>query len=120
MKSLINIKKLRAKQGSQLAEVSLDGTVLYPLLIAPEMCTTFGHEWSGLERERHGTWWRLYKLLKPRLDALLIAPWAWRPDAVSACLHVLRERPRKRKLQRLPSRVMALQHSLHYLPHAAE
>jgi hypothetical protein len=79
----------------------------------------FGHEWSGLDRERHGTWWRLYKLLKTRLEAILIAPWARRPAAVSAGLHVLMERPRKRKLQRLPSRVMELQHSLNRLSNAA-
>ena len=119
MKSLINIKKLRAKQGSQLAEVYLYGKVLYQLLIEQEMCTTFGYEWSGLGRERQGTWWRLYKLLKTRLDAILIAQWTWRPEAVSACFHVLMERPRKRKLQRLPSRVMELRHSLNRLSNAA-
>jgi hypothetical protein len=119
MKSLINIKKLRAKQGRQLAEVYLYGTGLYQLSMEQAMWTTFGHEWSGLGRERHGTWWRLYKLLKPRLDAILMAPWAWRPDAVAACVHVRMERPRKRKLQRLPSRVMELQHSLNRLPNAA-
>ena len=85
MKRLRNIKQLSAKQGSQLAAVSLYGTVLYQRIIAQEMCPTFGHEWSGRDRERHGTWWRLYKLLKTRLDALLIAPWARRPEAVSAC-----------------------------------
>jgi hypothetical protein len=119
MKSLININKLRAKRGSQLAEVYLYGKVLYLLLVDQEMRTTFGHAWGGLDQERQGTWWRLYKLVKARLDALLIARWNWRQEAVPACLHVLRERPRKRRLQRLPSRVVELQQSLAALPDVA-
>ena len=76
------------------------------------MCTLFGHVWGRLDQERLGTWWRLYKLMKARLDAFLIARWNWRQEAVPASLHVLMERPRKRKLQSLPRRVVELQHSL--------
>jgi ADP-heptose:LPS heptosyltransferase len=83
------------------------------------MRTTFGHEGGGLAGERHGTWWRLYKLLKARFDAMLIAQWAWRAEAVPACFHVLMERPRKRKLQRLPRRVVELRHMLTTLSQAA-
>ena len=119
MKSLITIHKLRAKRGRKRAAVSLYGPVLSLLLVAQAMRTTLGHEGGGLDRERRGTWWRLYKLLKTQLDAILLAPWAWRPEAVSACLHVLMERPRKRKLQRLPSRVRELRHSLNRLSNAA-
>jgi hypothetical protein len=119
MKSLININKLRAKRGSKLAAVYLYGKVLYLLLVEQEMRTMCGHEWGDLDRERRGTGWRFYKILKARLDAILIARWAWRAEAVSACMHVLMERPRKRKLQSLPSRVVALQHSLTALSEAA-
>src|SRR5262249_47267077 len=119
MKSLINLNKLRAHRGSTLAEVYLYGKVLYLLLVEQGMRTTFGHAWGGLDGERAGTSWRLYKLLKARLDALLIAPWAWRPEAVPACFHVLMERPRKRKLQHLPCRVVELRYTLNALPKAA-
>jgi hypothetical protein len=119
MKSLININKLRAQRGSKLAEVYLYGKVLYLLLVEHDMRTTFAQEWSGLTEERQGTGWRIYKLLKARFDALLIAQWAWRADAVPACFHVLMERPRKRKLQRLPHRVMALRYTLTTLVRAA-
>jgi Transposase DDE domain len=119
MKSLININKLRAHRGSKLAEVYLYGKVLYLLLLEQDMRTTFGQEWGGLDGERQGTWWRLYKLVKARFDAMLMAPWAWRAEAVPACFHVLMERPRKRKLQRLPRRVVELRHTLNTLPHAA-
>jgi hypothetical protein len=119
MKSLININKLRAQRGSKLAEVYLYGNVLYLLLVEHDMRTLFGQEWGDLDMERHGTGWRLYKLLKARFDARLIAPWAWRVEAVPACFHVLMERPRKRKLQRLPRRVVELQHTLNTLARAA-
>ncbi len=119
MKNLINIHKLRAQRGSKLAEGYLYGKVLYLLLVEQDMRTTFGHKWGNVDGERQGTWWRLYKLLKARFDAMLIARWAWRAEAVPACFHVLMERPRKRKLQRLPRRVVELRHTLNTLPHAA-
>ena len=119
MQSLINLNKRRAQRGSKLAEVYLYGNVLYLLLVEHDMRTTFAQEWGGLDGERQGTGWRLYKLLKARFDALLIAQWAWRDEAVPACFHVLMERPRKRKLQRLPQRVVELRYTLTTLAHAA-
>jgi hypothetical protein len=71
-------------------------------------------------QKRHGTWWRLYKLLPARFDAILIAQWNWRRAAVPACLHVLMERPRRRTLPSLPSRVVELQPRLDALPATAE
>ena len=119
MKSLINLNKLRAPRGSTLAEVYLYGKVLSLLLVEQDMRTTFGHAWGGLDGERAGTSWRLYKLLKARLDAILIAQWAWKLEAVPACCHVLMERPRKRKLQHLPRRVVELRYMLNVLSKAA-
>ncbi len=112
MQSLINLNKLRAKRGSKLAEVYRYGKILYLLCIEHDMRSTFGYAWGGVDLERRSTWWRLYKLLKARLDAVLLARWAWKAEAVAACLHVLMERPRKRKLQRLPRWAVALQHGL--------
>lgn len=119
MKRLLTLNKLRAHRGSTLAEVSLDGKVLYLLLVEQDMRTTLGHTWGGLEGERVGTSWRLYKLLTARLDAILLAQWAWRRAAVPACFHVLMERPRKRKLQHLPRRVVELRYTLNVLSKAA-
>jgi len=89
------------------------------LLVAQNRRTTFGSTWGCLDQERQGTWWRLYKILKARLDALLRAQWAWSPARVRAGFHVLMERPRKRQLQCLPSRVVALLHSLAAFSEAA-
>jgi hypothetical protein len=119
MKSVIHIDKLRAKQCSKLAEVYLYSKIIYPLIIEHTMCTTFGHGWGALDQERQGTWWRFYKLLKARLDAMLLAQWTWEAVRVPACFHVMMERPRKRKLQCLPRRVVVLQQYLNTLSQAA-
>ena len=119
MKSLIHIDKLRTKQRSKLAEVYLYSKIIYQLIVEHDMRTTFGYLGGSLDQERQGTWWRFYKLLKARLDAILIAQWAWKAVRVHECFHVLMERPRKRKLQCLPRRVVELQQSLNALPQAA-
>ena len=119
MKSLLHIDKLRTKQRSKLAEVYLYSKILYQLIVEHAMRTTFGHGWGSLDQERQGTWWRCYKLVKARLDALLIAQWTWEAVRVHECFHVLMERPRKRQLQCLPRRVVELQQRLNALPQAA-
>jgi hypothetical protein len=119
MKSLIHINKLRTKHRSKLAEVYLYSKILYQLIVEHAMRTKFGHTWSSLDQERQGTWWRCYKLLKARLDATLIAQWTWKAAQFHECFSVMMERPRKRKLQCLPRRIVELQQRLHALPHAA-
>jgi hypothetical protein len=119
MKSLLHIDKLRTKQRSKLAEVYLYSKILYQLIVEHAMRTTFGHGWGSLDQERQGTWWRCYKLVKARLDAILIAQWTWEAVRGHECFHVLMERPRKRKLQCLPRRVVELQQRLNALPQAA-
>jgi hypothetical protein len=83
------------------------------------MRPTFGDTWGCVNQERQGTGRRLYKLLKARLDALVIAQGAWRPARVHEGFHVMMERPRKRKLPCLPSRVVVLQPSLAAFSEAA-
>src|SRR5262245_21528936 len=118
-KSLIHIDKLRTKQRSKLAEVYLYSKILYQLIVDHAMRTTFGAVWGSLDQDRRGTWWRLYKLVKARLDASLLAQRTWDIVRVRACFHILMERPHKRKLQGLPRRVVELQARLDALPRAA-
>jgi Transposase DDE domain len=119
MKSLLHIDKLRTKQRSKLAEVYLYSKIIYQLLVDHAMRTTFGAVWGSLDQARQGTWWRFYKLLKARFDAILRGQWTWEAVRVRACFHVLMERPRKRKLQCLPRRVVEHQQRLNVLLHAA-
>jgi hypothetical protein len=119
LKRLIHINKLRAKRGRQLAEGSLYGKVLSLRLVDQARRTPFGHAWGRWAQARQGTWWRLSKLVTARLAARRIARWHWRHAAVPAGRPVLMERPRKRTLQRLPRRGVALQQSFATLPDVA-
>lgn len=83
------------------------------------MRTTFGYIRGAVAQERQGTGWRFYKLLKARFDAILLGQGAWEIARVPECFHVLMERPRKRKLQGLPRRVVDLQQRFKALPYAA-
>jgi hypothetical protein len=61
-----------------------------------------GDSWGRLDRERLGTWWRLWGMLKDELAPIITGALFWKEDAWAACMKVLMERPRRRKLQQLP------------------
>ncbi|HEB78833.1 MAG TPA: hypothetical protein ENI90_09955 [Methylothermaceae bacterium] len=102
LKSLLNWDRLRARQGSELAEVYLYGKLLYTLVLEKLAGKRFGRQWTCLDRKRQGTWWRIWHLLKQAIDAAIMMPWQWRPERYEACRKVMMERPRKRTLQTLP------------------
>ena len=68
----------------------------------------FGDDWGYLKEERQGTWWRPIKLLKREIEPIITGVQFWRYENWEACLSVLVERPRRRKLQTLPKRVRKL------------
>src|SRR5262249_42114689 len=97
----------------------LYGKVLSRLLVEQDMRSTCGQAWGGVDGDRAGPSWRLYKLVKARLHAILIAQWAWRLAAGPACFHLLIARPRKRQLQTPARRVVELRYTLNVLSKAA-
>ena len=101
-KSVLDVDALRAKASSPLAEVWLPGTLLYALLLARRMRRQLRDSWGWLDHERVGTWWRIWGLRKDELAPMMTGAWFWKEDAWAACLKVLAERPRRRKLQQLP------------------
>lgn len=111
-KSLLDVGKLRAQAGSDLAEVWLLGKLLYALLLEKKTRRTVGDVWGWLDQERKATWWRPWKLLKAKYDPLITGSWYWSEDHWAEALEVLCERPRKRKLQQLPARVIELQKNI--------
>src|SRR5438128_789456 len=62
-----------------------------------------GDRWGRLDHERLGTWWRVWGMLKDEIAPMSTGALFWQENAWAACLQVLVERPRRRKLQRLPS-----------------
>jgi Transposase DDE domain len=101
-KSVLNVDALRAKAHSPLAEVWLHGKLLYALMLERRMRRQLGDSWGRLDRERVGTWWRVWGMLKDEIVPMITGALFWKEDAWAACLKVLMERPRRRTLQRLP------------------
>ena len=101
-KSVLDVDVLRAKAHSPLAEVWLHGKLLYALMLERRMRRQLGDSWGRLDHERVGTWWRVWGMLKDELAPMITGALFWKEDAWAACLKVLMERPRRRKLQQLP------------------
>ena len=60
-------------------------------------------EITFLDHERLATWWRVWGMLKDEIAPMITGALFWKEEAWEACLKVLAERPRRRKLQQLPS-----------------
>jgi Transposase DDE domain len=107
-KSVLDVDALRAKARSPLAEVWLHGKLLYALMLERRMRRKVGEAWSHLDRERVATWWRVWGMLKEEIAPMITGAFFWKDEAWEACLKVLAERPRRRKLQQLPPEVIAV------------
>jgi hypothetical protein len=107
-KSVLDVDALRAKAHSPLAEVWLQGKLVYALMVERRMRRTLGDHWGRLDHERMGTWWRVWGMLKDAIAPLITGALFWPEEAWEACLAVLAERPRRRKLQKLPPAAIAL------------
>ena len=101
-KSVLDVDALRAKAHSPLAEVWLHGKLLYALMLERRMRRQLGDRWDRLDHERLGTWWRVWGMLKDELAPMITGALFWKEEAWVACLKVLAERPRRRKLPQLP------------------
>ena len=111
-KSVLDVGKLRAKEGSPLAEIWLLGKLLYALVVERRARRRLGADWSRLDRERRGTFWRVWKLIQDEVGVHILGVEAWREEGWEACVKVIMERPRRRKLQRLPDEVIDMYHGL--------
>ena len=107
-KSVLDVDALRAKATRPLAEVWLHGKLLYALLLERRMRRPLGDTWGRLDHERRATWWRIWGMLKDEIAPMLTGAVFWKEEAWVACLKVLAERPRRRKLQQLPPEVIAV------------
>ena len=81
--------------------VWLHGKLLYALMLERRMRRQLGDTWSRLDHERMATWWRIWGMLKDEITPMITGALFWKEEAWEACLKVLAERPRRRKLQQL-------------------
>ena len=107
-KSILDVDALRAKVGSPLASVWLHGKLLYAWMLERRMRRNLGDSWSRLDDERSGTWGRVWGLLKDEIRPMVTGVYFWKAESWEACLLVLVERPRRRKLQQLPPEAIAV------------
>jgi hypothetical protein len=107
-KSLLDADALRARYQSPLAELWLHGKLLYALLVERRMRRTMGDSWGRLDRERTATWWRPWKLMQEALAPRITGALSWDESRWGQSLEVMAERPRRRRLQRLPEAVCQL------------
>jgi hypothetical protein len=96
-KSVLDVDALRAKAHSPLAAVWLHGKLLDALMLERRMRRQLGESWGRLDRERMGTWWRVWGMLQDALAPRITGALFWKGDAWATCLKVLMERPRRRK-----------------------
>jgi hypothetical protein len=88
------------------------GKLLYALFVERRARRRLGADWSCLDRERRGTFWRVWKLSQDEVSVHILGVAAWREEGWEPCMKVLMERPRRRTLQRLPDEVIDMYHGL--------
>lgn len=108
LKGLLKLNKMRTRPGSRLSKLYIYGKILYTLMLERKTRSVFGEQTFSLEQPRKLTLWRPLKLLKCKLDSLLLQSHTWNDHAWSRCIRALMERPRRRLLQRLPEEVVLL------------
>lgn len=90
LKSLLQLDKLRAKRGSQLAEVYLLGKSIYALLI---------EKLSGTSQANQEIEWRMWKMVREQVRPIITQVSQWKEENKELAIKELRERKRVRKRQ---------------------
>jgi len=108
LKSVLNLDQLRAKQGSLLGDLWLNGKLLYALVIENHLHKHYGSDWNRLDQNRPASSWRFLKITRSWIDTWILETHRWRLENLLACFEVVKERPRQRKLQTLPTEVIRL------------
>ena len=106
LKSILKLGQIRAKRGSLLARVHVLAKMLYALLIERIAEKRLGVEWTQMTRQRRGTWFRLWRMMRDEFIEAVICTVRWKDEDWRLRLRVVSERRRQRKLQRLPQEVI--------------
>src|SRR5262249_48219705 len=92
-KSLLDLDRLRARAGSLLGQVWLHGKMLYACLIEQRAQRRCGPDWTRLDSERRGSWWRVWRLVRDELTPLITLSQWWDLRALPAAFTALAARP---------------------------
>ena len=108
LKSLLGLDELRTRQKSVLGEVWIRGKLLYALVIERLLHWQMGSDWNRMDRPREATPWRFLKIVRGQVDAWILDASRWREENWPLCFDVVKERPRRRKLQTLPAQAIRM------------
>ena len=67
-----------------------------------------GDQWGYLDQSRQATWWRSWHLITAWMVTTVSGVTRWQASQWPACIEVMTERRRQRKLQTLPAAVQSL------------
>jgi len=108
LKTLMDVGQLRARKGSQLAELYLHGKRLDAAGTEKIAQRYFCGALTKMDHLRELTPWRLYKTVAEEIKSGVKACFPKQERFVKDCLKSLSERPRKRRLQSLPEPILEL------------
>lgn len=108
MKSLLLVDELRAHKGTQLAELYLQGKLLYAAVTQKLVQSRLPFAARSMDKPRQLTDWRLWKSVAADVLAGVKACFPRKERFAADCILSLSERPRKRQLQSLPPEVLEL------------
>lgn len=108
LKTLLDIDKLRAYKHSLLAELYIHGKLLYTVALEKLMHKGFGKAAMRMDKPRQLTPWRLLRTVADDVLSALKTRFVKQAHLSQDAIKSLSERPRKRKLQGLPPRILAL------------
>ena len=108
---MLDLDALRTQRNSRLGEVWIRGKLLYALVIERRAQRHAAGGIDPLDRPRRLTPWRLLIIVRQEVDRWILEVQRWRDEHWDACLDVLKERPRRRRLQTVPARVMQMMNS---------
>lgn len=109
LKSILNIDLLRAKKGSQLAQVYLLGKLLYATLLEKINSKIYVNYGVGeFDSTRTLSPWRILHRLHEQVKSSLLFEYPVNPNFIEDSIKSMSERPRKRRLQTLPDNIYTL------------
>ncbi|MDD5469110.1 MAG: hypothetical protein PHS96_15065 [Anaerolineales bacterium] len=108
LKSLLDLDALRTRPKSPLGAVWVSGKLLYAVVIEKRLGRALGQDWQRMDKPRGATPWRFLKMLRGEVDAWILEAHRRKPENWPAAFAVVKERPRRRKLQTLPAWVVRL------------
>lgn len=108
LRSLLDLDAPRTRPKSPPGEVWVQGKLLYAVVIEKRLGHWLGPGWRRMDKPREATPWRFLGMVRGEVDAWILEAHRRRPENWPAAFGVVKERPRRRKLQTLPAQVVRL------------